>query len=102
MVNIVKEISEVPKDKLVVIDFFATWCGPCKQIAPIFEDLSKKFTNIIFLKNDAGDDDESLALHYDVQKLPTFVFIKNDKLINSYVGINEKEIITNLENLTKL
>ena len=102
MVNIVKEISEVPKDKLVVIDFFATWCGPCKQIAPIFEDLSKKFVNIIFLKNDAGDDDESLALHYDVQKLPTFVFIRNDKVIKSYVGINEKEIISNLEELNVL
>lgn len=102
MVNIVKAISEIPKDKLVVIDFFATWCGPCKQIAPIFEDLSKKFVNIIFLKNDAGDDDESLALHYDVQKLPTFVFIKNDQVIKSYVGINEKEITMNLEELNVL
>lgn len=92
-------ISEVPINKLVVIDFFATWCGPCKQVAPIFEDLSIKFPNIIFLKNDAGDDDESLALHYDIQKLPTFVFIKNGEVINKYTGINEGELVSNLEKL---
>lgn len=92
-------ISEVPIDKLVVIDFFAAWCGPCKQVAPIFEDLSIKFPNIIFLKNDAGDDDESLALHYDIQKLPTFVFIKNSEVINKYTGINEEVLISNLEKL---
>ena len=99
MINIVNMISEVPTDKLVVIDFFATWCDPCKKVTPIFEDLSTKFPNIIFLKNDAGDDDESLALHYDIQKLPTFVFIKNGELINKYTGINETELASNLEKL---
>ncbi|KAI0094323.1 thioredoxin-domain-containing protein, partial [Irpex rosettiformis] len=75
-------------DKLSVIDFHATWCGPCHMIAPTFEALSKQFANVNFLKCDV-DAVKDVASHYKVQAMPTFVFIKNSKVIETIKGANK-------------
>ncbi|XP_046980956.1 thioredoxin-T-like [Schistocerca americana] len=72
---------------LVVIDFFADWCGPCKAIAPKFEELSQKYPDVVFLKVNV-DDNESIAVTYDVKAMPTFVFIKDGKTLDSFAGAN--------------
>ncbi|XP_017875381.1 thioredoxin-2 [Ceratina calcarata] len=74
-------------DKLVVIDFFATWCGPCKMIAPKMEGLSKEITDVIFLKVDV-DVCEDLAGEYEITSMPTFIFIKNGKVLETFSGAN--------------
>ena len=72
------EILKTAGDKLVVVDFFATWCGPCRMIAPKLEAMSKTYTDVIFLKVDV-DEAEDVAQKYDISAMPTFKFFKHEK-----------------------
>ncbi|OXU24710.1 hypothetical protein TSAR_004285 [Trichomalopsis sarcophagae] len=78
-------------EKLVVIDFFATWCGPCKMIAPKLDELSQELTDVIFLKVDV-DELEGVAEEYDVNSMPTFVFIKNGNVLDKFSGANIEKV----------
>ncbi|MCR9066797.1 MAG: thioredoxin [Cytophagales bacterium] len=71
----------------VVVDFFATWCGPCKRIAPDLETLSELEQTVIFMKVDV-DELEDLAAKYDVSAMPTFLFFKNGEKVADIVGAN--------------
>lgn len=70
--------------KLTVIDFYATWCGPCKAMAPIVEKMKAKFPNVEFKKIDI-DQEQELAMQYQVDAVPTFVF-KTEKGEERLVG----------------
>ncbi len=86
MVKLVSEQSEIPQQGGVVIDFFATWCGPCKRIAPAFEDLADKYyPHIVFLKVDV-DESPELVNMFDISAMPTFVFLKDGKLVKRVEG----------------
>ncbi|CAD7085430.1 unnamed protein product [Hermetia illucens] len=79
-------------DKLVVVDFFATWCGPCKIISPKLEELANKYGDrVVVLKVDVDDCDE-LDVEYGVSSMPTFIFIKNGEKIDSFVGANAEKL----------
>ncbi|KYN44617.1 Thioredoxin-2, partial [Trachymyrmex septentrionalis] len=67
-------------NNLVVIDFFAVWCGPCKMIGPLIEELSKEMLDVVFLKIDV-DECEDIAAKYEITSMPTFVFIKEGKVV---------------------
>jgi thioredoxin 1 len=71
--------------KLVVIDFSATWCGPCKQIAPLFKELSDAISDVIFVKIDV-DDNPDTAAKYQVSAMPTFLFIKAGEVVDRLMG----------------
>ena len=78
-------------NKLVVIDFFATWCGPCINIAPKIEELAKEVTGVDFYKVDVdvnGDAAESVG----ISAMPTFKFYKNGKEVHEIVGANFDKI----------
>jgi len=60
-----------------VIDFFATWCGPCKMIAPPIEEMSKTLENVVFLKVDV-DEAEAAAQEFNISAMPTFIFMKSN------------------------
>lgn len=64
-----------------VFYFTATWCPPCRFIAPVFEKLSKQYTNTTFLKIDV-DEFQSAAGEYHISSIPTFVFLSDDKVVN--------------------
>jgi thioredoxin 1 len=86
MVKLAASLQEIPMTGNVVIDFYATWCGPCKRIAPIFEDLSDKFyTKVQFLKVDV-DESPDLVETFDVHAMPTFVFLKDGKVVKKVEG----------------
>jgi len=87
-------------DKLVVVDFFATWCGPCKMIAPQLEEHSKEKTDIVFLKVDV-DDNEDIAAEYDIASMPTFVFIKNGAVLGSFSGASLDKLKSSIEKYQK-
>uniref|UniRef100_A0A8K9VAZ4 Thioredoxin domain-containing protein n=1 Tax=Oncorhynchus mykiss TaxID=8022 RepID=A0A8K9VAZ4_ONCMY len=67
-------------DKLVVVDFTATWCGPCQSIAPFFKGLSENYQSVVFLKVDV-DDAPDVASFCDIKCMPTFHFYKNQKKV---------------------
>ncbi|CAG5085406.1 Similar to Trx-2: Thioredoxin-2 (Drosophila yakuba), partial [Cotesia congregata] len=73
--------------KLVVIDFHATWCGPCKMIGPKVEELAGEHTEVVFVKVDV-DECEDIATEYNVNSMPTFKFIKDGKVVDTLVGAN--------------
>ncbi|BBN04464.1 thioredoxin [Marchantia polymorpha subsp. ruderalis] len=78
-------------NKTIVVDFTATWCGPCRHMAPVFVELSKKYPSLVFLKVDVDQVTEVAGL-WDVQAMPTFIFIKNKKLVHKIVGANKDEL----------
>lgn len=74
--------------QLVVIDFSATWCGPCKMISPLFEEMAAKLEGLVtFLKVDV-DDNPDTAAKYSVSAMPTFVFIKAGEVVDRLMGAN--------------
>jgi len=84
---------EAAGGKLVIVDFYATWCGPCRYIAPKLEEMSKQeeFKNVIFLKVDVDDNDD-IAKRYSVSCMPTFIYIKNKEKVDELSGANEAKL----------
>uniref|UniRef100_A0A0B7AVK4 Thioredoxin domain-containing protein n=1 Tax=Arion vulgaris TaxID=1028688 RepID=A0A0B7AVK4_9EUPU len=76
---------------LVVVDFYATWCGPCKIIAPQLEKWAEEFDDVVFIKIDVDENDET-AEECEVQAMPTFHFYKGGKRIDVIVGANQDKI----------
>ena len=84
--------SAALNDKLTVIDFTATWCGPCKMIAPIFKELSEEHSSKAqFIKVDVDDNPEA-AQKYGVSAMPTFVFIKGGEVVDRLMGANSDRL----------
>ncbi|KAI6197946.1 hypothetical protein M3Y94_01285800 [Aphelenchoides besseyi] len=84
------------KDRLVIIKFFATWCGPCRMMAPKFSKLSDEFPEILCIEVDV-DEQEDIVADYDVKVMPTFVFIKNGQQEFVLEGNNVEELRKNME-----
>lgn len=84
-------------NKLVVIDFFANWCGPCKIISPILEELSLKYSDTAKVLKVNVDACEEIAMEYNVTSMPTFVFIKDQQVVDVIVGGNAEKLAKNLE-----
>ncbi|CAN6327675.1 unnamed protein product, partial [Urochloa humidicola] len=82
--------------KLVVIDFTASWCGPCRIIAPVFADLAKKNPNVVFLKVDV-DELKAIAEQFSVEAMPTFLFMKEGDVKDRVVGAVKDELAKKLE-----
>ena len=86
-------------NKLTVVDFFATWCGPCQMLAPVLEKLSKEQNDLNIFKVDI-DESVELAIKYQVEVVPTLVIFKNGNHVKTLEGFRtEKEL---LEELNKL
>lgn len=77
----------IKEPKLTIVDFFATWCGPCKAISPIIEKFSEEYKDVQFLKVDV-DESTDIAREYGITAMPTFVLFKNGDAIGKIVGAN--------------
>ncbi|KAG8006095.1 Thioredoxin [Nibea albiflora] len=93
-----KTILKEAGNKLVVVDFTAAWCGPCKNIGPVFVEHSKKpeNQNVIFLKVDV-DDAEDVSAHCQINCMPTFHFYKNGEKVDEFSGANPNTLAEKLE-----
>ena len=86
-------------NKLVVIDFTATWCGPCQRIAPFFEELSNRdeyITKCHFYKVDV-DECEDISEHCEISTMPTFQFYLNGKKVDELIGADTDELVQKLK-----
>ena len=83
----------VSGDKPVLIDFFATWCGPCMMLAPIIEEIAEeKVDSLVVAKVDV-DEEIDLATRFGVSSIPTVVLVKNGKEVNRFVGYRPKDAV---------
>ncbi len=86
------EFDEVvlKSDKPVFVDFYATWCGPCKMMSPILEQLSEEKQDVVFAKIDV-DDAERLAVLYGISSIPCMILFKNGEEADRVVGAVPKQ-----------
>lgn len=78
--------------KTVLVDFWATWCGPCRMIAPVLEEVAKERPDITVCKVDV-DEERELALEYNVSSIPTLLVFRDGKIVNQSIGAVPKEKI---------
>ncbi len=76
----------VDTDKLVVIDFWAEWCGPCKKIAPIVEELATEYADKAIIGKCDVEENTTITSKFAVRNIPTLLFIKNKEVIDKLVG----------------
>lgn len=77
-------------EQLTVVDFFADWCGPCKMMAPIVEELAESFKDQVKIGKLNVDNSPATAAKYKVMSIPTIVFIKNGNVVETIVGVVSK------------
>ena len=87
-------------EKVVVIDFWATWCGPCKMMAPVVEEVAKDYPDVKVCKVNV-DEEPELSNAFKIVSIPTIVVIKNGEIIDSVVGYSPKEDIEKIIKLVK-
>ena len=79
-------------DGLVLVDFFATWCGPCKMLSPVLEELASDRASVKIVKIDV-DENSNLAKKYGIMSVPTMLLFKDGSLVSSKNGFIPKELI---------
>jgi thioredoxin 1 len=77
-------------DKPVIVDFSATWCGPCRQLTPIIEELAKEYSGKVKVGKVDIDQSQDTASQYGIMSVPTVLFFKDGKKVDTVVGLNAK------------
>ena len=99
----VQEFGKITSsNKIVVVDFFAVWCGPCKKLSPMLEQFSKEYGDKIKVVKIDVDKNPLIAQYFRIESIPLILFYKDGKLVNQVMGLPEKaELKNELEKLVK-
>jgi len=88
------EIDVLRHDGAVLVDFWASWCHPCKQVAPLLEDIAKQYSDNLKVVKVNVDEHPQLAQTYGVRGIPTLMFVNHGELIETKVGSISKSSLT--------
>lgn len=94
VINESEFVNEV-KEGLVLIDFYADWCGPCKMLSPLLEQINNEDSEVRVLKVNI-DNSTMLANYFKIQSIPTLILLKDGKFVNKMIGFNTKRRIEEL------
>ena len=80
----------ISSDKLVIIDFWATWCGPCRALSPIMDELAEQYKDEVVIAKCDTDENNEIAMQFGVRNIPMLVFMKNGEVLDTRVGLQRK------------
>jgi len=80
-------------NKLIIVDFWATWCGPCRMLSPILDEVEEEMTDKISVVKVNVDDADEIAAQYRIMSIPTLLFFKNGQLVDKTVGAMPKAVL---------
>ena len=87
-------------DKPLMIDFWATWCGPCRQMLPIVEELANEYDGKIVVGKCNVDEADDIAMQFGIRSIPTILFIKNGEVVDKSVGaVPKAKLVEKIENV---
>ena len=90
------EEEVLKSDKTILIDFWASWCGPCRMMSPVIDEIAEEMQDTVKVGKINIDEEQNLAVKYNVMSIPTFVVIKAGKEIGRTIGVQDKEEIKKL------
>ena len=88
-----KNFQQQTKNKVVLVDFWATWCAPCRMMAPVLNDVASELTGNLHVGKINIEQHQSLAQKFKVRSIPTLILFKNGTEINRFVGIESKDFL---------
>ncbi len=80
-------------EKLVIVDFWATWCGPCRMLSPLLDEVEEEMAEKITVVKVNVDDADEIAMRYRIMSIPTLMFFKNGQLVDKSVGAMPKSAL---------
>ncbi|MBQ4277027.1 MAG: thioredoxin [Bacteroidaceae bacterium] len=83
----------VASGKPVVLDFWATWCGPCKKVAPLVEELAAEYEGKAVIGKVNVEDEDELASQFGIRNIPTIIYLKDGKIVDKQVGATTKNVL---------
>ena len=95
LTNAAFETEVLKSDKPVLIDFWAPWCGPCRRLGPVIDEIAEENDGIKVCKVNV-DEEEALAQRFGIMSIPTLLIFKNGQLVNQTVGVQGKQEILDL------
>ena len=80
-------------DKLVIVDFWATWCGPCRMLSPLLDEVEEEMADKVTVVKVNVDDADEIAMRFRIMNIPTLLFFKNGQLVDKTVGAMPKNVL---------
>ena len=97
IINSTQEFDDLIKqNRYVLVDFWATWCAPCRMVAPVIEKIADQYTEKVIVAKVDVDEQQELAIRYGIQTIPTIIFFKEGKLASKEIGVKPMASFANM------